>query len=93
MLLQIISQKYKIFYKNKKQTKLVESHTMKIKPYSTSLYSAYKNFFVHHCELGTEMGYPENVFVEEAVIDCGNGKSINVKLEEIRKINFDLPVP
>jgi hypothetical protein len=81
-------------FKNKKATKIWESHTLKTKPYNQSLYSAYKAFFVHHSELGGKMmGYPENVFVEESVIDCENGSKVTVKLQEIRNINLDLKIP
>lgn len=81
-------------FKNKKATKILESHTMKIKSYSQSLYSAYKVFFVHHSELGDKMmGYPENVFVEESVIDCGNGTKVIIKLQEIQKVDLNVEIP
>lgn len=81
-------------FKNKKATKIIESHTIKIKSYSQPLYSAYKVFFVHHSELGDKMmGYPENVFVEESIIDCGNGTKVTVKLQEIRKVDLDIKIP
>lgn len=81
-------------FKNKKATKIWESHTLKTKPHNQSLYSAYKAFFVHHSELGDKMmGYPENVFVEESVIDCENGSKVTVKLQEIRNVDLNIKIP
>ncbi len=80
-------------FTNKKRKKILESHTMKIGQYSAQLYPAYQFFFVHHSDLGGKMNYPENIFVEEAVYFCEDGKRGNAKLQEIRKINFDLAIP
>lgn len=79
-------------FSNKRRKKILESHTMKIGKYSPSIFPAYQSLFVHHSDLGSKMNYPENIFVEESVFKYEKGNDATVKLQEVRKIDFDLPL-
>lgn len=78
---------------NKKQTKIKQSHLMKIKPYEINLFPAYRMLAFHPYEFQKELDYPNNVFVEESTLTFESGQIIKEKLQEIRRVDFKITIP
>lgn len=80
-------------YKNSKKKKSLIEYELEIKNYSDNLFPAFRISCVHPYEGLDKLNIFENGVVMKATGETFSGHEIKFKLEELKRINFELDIP